>query len=456
MCSQPNILLIMSDEHAPQALGCYGADYVRSPAIDRLAREGVTFDNAYCNFALCVPSRNSFLAGLLPHKVQAYDNGSPLGSNIPTWAHMLRRAGYRCIMDGKMHMIGPDQWHGFHEHWGEGPHRVNGFRWGEETGDGTGYRSWSEVHVIPDEEFQSGDMKRRDAAVEFIENQDRAQPFCLCVGYCYPHYPMRVSESAFRLYDEVDIPPPVPREQVHPRNVHWSDTIWGFDKVTPEESRRSRQAYLTMVTMMDGWVGDLLAALERSGRMEETIVIYTSDHGDMWGEHDLWGKNLFYEESSRVPMVIRAPRFGAEQGRRIATPVSLVDLYPTLREMAGIGNWEVPLDGRSLWSTCRGAELPEAPVFCDYYSSDTQGPERMIRLGRWKLNYYHNQPQMELFDLENDPREMRNLADDPAHAQVRADLLRRMHADWDPVAIEADIRREQNRRTCIDQALRTS
>ena len=454
MNSQPNILLIMSDEHAPQATGCYGADFVHSPNLDRLATEGVMFENAYCNFALCVPSRNSFLAGLLPWRIQAYDNGSPLSGSVPTWAHMLRREGYDCVMDGKMHMIGPDQLHGFHEHWCERGGPVGGYRWGEENPNCTGYRAWSEVQVIPDGEFRTVDLERRDRAIDLIESRDGEQPFCLCVGYSYPHYPMRVSESAFRRYRDLDLPDPLPAEEYHPRNEHWCRHVWGFDRFTPEQTRRSRQAYLAMVTMLDEWVGDLLAALERRGLLDDTIVIYTSDHGDMWGEHGLWGKNLFYEHSSRVPLIVRASQQGAVCGSRVETPVSLVDLYPTLRDMAGIADWNVPLDGRSLWPACCGERgLEDQPVFCEYYSSDTQGPERMVRLGQWKLNYYHNQPPVELFDLEDDPGEQRNLADSPEHVEVRARLLSELFRDWDVDAIDADIREDQNRRAYLSQVL---
>lgn len=454
---RPNILLIMSDEHAPQTLGCYGADFAITPNIDRLAAEGVLFENAYCNYALCVPSRNSFLSGRLPHRVRAYDNGSPLESAAPTWAHMLRREGYRCIMDGKMHMIGPDQLHGFHEHWGEGAHGISGFRWGEEAPDRTGYTNWSEVAISPEKSFSCLDMERRDLAVSFLRDRERAEPFCLCVGFGYPHYPHRVTDRAFNLYNDVAIPAPKSREHLHPRNVHWSDGVWGFDRFTGEETRRARQAYMAMVTMMDEWVGDLLAALEETGALEETLIIYTSDHGEMWGEHGLWGKNLFYEESSRVPLIVRGPRFGVARGERIETPVSLVDLYPTLRDGAGAADWDVPLDGRSLWPACRQEErLDDRAVFCEYYASDTRGPERMIRWKNWKLNYYHNQPGVELYDLAADGAERHNLGDDPEYASIRDELMERLLADWDPEAVEADIRADQHRRSLICDALRAA
>jgi len=453
--TRPNLLVIVSDEHAPQTMGCMGAGFARTPVMDRLAARGTTFTNAYCNFSLCVPSRASFMSGLLCHRIGAYDNGAPLGSNIPTWAHMLGREGYRTVMDGKMHFMGPDQLHGFAEHWCEGAGKVHGFRWGEETGDGTGYLNWSEVAVTPDEQFHAIDVDRKDKAVEFLERQPADEPFCLTIGFGFPHYPMRCTRSAFDLCAGVEIPAPIPRESLHRRNVHWSDTIWGFDRFTPAEARRSRQAYMAMVTMLDGWIGEVLDALDRGGHADDTVVLYLSDHGDMWGEHGLWGKNLFYEESARVPFILSAPALGVREGARIETPVSLLDLHPTLRDIVGARDWDVPLDGRSLWAAAKGKEeLPDIPIFCDYYASDTRGPERMVRHGRYKLNYYHRQG-MELFDLASDPHELRDLIDEPAFAAVRDELLAMLMADWDPKAIDAAIRIDQNRRTLIGESLRS-
>jgi choline-sulfatase len=265
---------------------------------------------------------------------------------------------------------------------------------------------------------------------------------------------MDVTESAFAAYDGAAIPEPTPREALHPRNVHWSDGVWGFDRFTPEASRRSRQAYMAMVTMLDGWIGELLGVLEERGTLDETLVVYTSDHGDMWGEHGLWGKNLFYEPSARVPLILSAPALGVAAGERVETPVSLLDLYPTFRDAAGAADWRLPLDGRSLWPAARGeTALEDAPVFCEYYGCDTKGPERMVRWKRWKYIYYHDQPGVELYDLAADPDERVNRAGDPACADVEAELHRMLMDGWDPEALARDIREDQNRRSLIGRAL---
>ena len=208
---------------------------------------------------------------------------------------------------------------------------------------------------------------------------------------------------------------------------------------------------MAMVTMLDGWIAEVLDALERSGLAENTIVIYSSDHGDMWGEHELWGKCLHYEQSTRVPLIVSAPSLGVQQGARIDAPVSLLDVYPTFRDIIGAEDWCADLDGRSLWAACRGAEeLKDVPVFCDYYGSDTEGSERMVRYKQYKLNYYHRQG-IELFDLSSDPNEQVNLADDPAYAEVREELLAMCMADWDVEAIDAAVLADQNRRVLINR-----
>jgi choline-sulfatase len=298
------------------------------------------------------------------------------------------------------------------------------------------------------------ELKRLHASLQYIRSRPAdGRPWALCMGFSYPHYPQVFTEAAWNRYEGVTIPEPVHRESFHPRNEKWSDDVWGFNRVPPDEVADMRRAYLAMVTMLDDWIGLLMKTLEETGQAENTVVVYTSDHGDMWGEHDLWGKNLFYEESSRVPLIVSAPSLGVEANRHIPTPVSLVDVYPTLRDAAGVTDWPAEVDGRSLWSACRGEEtLAEQPVFCDYYASDTKGPERMVRLGRYKLNYYHHWG-MELFDLEADPRERTDLADHPDYADIRRRLLEAATADWDPDAVEADIRREQNRKQLVGESM---
>ena len=454
--TRPNFLFIISDQHAPQVTGCYGADFVRTPNLDRLAAEGVTFDNAYCANPHCVPSRAALMTGLQSQHIPCYDFLSPFSSELPTWAHMLRRAGYRTDMNGKMHFYGPDQHHGFHRHINEPSHeKIIGFRWGEENPDPSkGLQYWRDLHFEGDpvyEQRMAGEQSRVGDATNFLQQRGKDnEPFCLTLGFVGPHYPQICSRDMFDSYADTDIPDWKPDNGMHPRNQYWKK-CWGFDRFADEDTKQGRQAYLAMITHMDEWIGRVLQTLEDSGLSENTIVIYSSDHGEMWGEHELWGKQCFYEESVRVPLIVKGPNFGIEQGTRVSTPVSLLDLYPTFRELAGCDDWDIPLDGRSLAPALRGEALESRPVFSEYYGPDIAGPERMVREGNLKLNYYHNSGY-ELFDLDKDPGEMHNLADDPNYAEAQKRLMNLVLQDWDPEALDKAVRIDQNRRTLIGES----
>lgn len=445
----PNIVLVMSDEHAAPLMGCMGRPYVCTPNLDRLAADGVLFENAYCPYALCVPSRSSCLTGLLPHRIGVYDNGCPCPSDIPTWAHMLSAAGYRTHLVGKMHFIGPDRRHGFEGGVCDGPYPVSGFHWGQTEPAPEAYRTFTACRVDAAVGEACADARRRDAAVAFIRDAEPGRPFCLTVGFDFPHYPHQCTPEALAPYEAAAIPEPLEAGRLSERNRRWREDVWKFHRIAPEETRRLRRIYLAMVSMMDGWVGDVRSALAARGLLEDTVFIYTADHGEMWGEHGMWGKNLFYEESSRIPLIVAAPGLGVGAGRRIRTPVSLVDLYPTLRDIGGPGDWDAALDGRSLWPALRGGEpLADLPVFCEYYGSEVSGPERMVRLGPHKLNRYDD-GELELFDLEADPRETTNLAQRSDMAGVRERLRSCLLDGWDPGVIAGQVRASQRRRVLV-------
>jgi choline-sulfatase len=404
------------------------------------------------------------MSGLHCHKIRAYDNGAPLASDMPTWAHMLCSRGYRVPLYGKMHFLGPDQLHGFDEHKHEPRCEIDGCRWGEEAGCGKGYPAFGDIHFTDDANLSPkkvgnyhNDLGSLASGIEFLRAApEQTRPFCLTVGFHFPHYPMVVDRRIYDSYRDAPIPPPRTQGWLHPRNENLGNQVWGFDRLTPAQVRDSRRAYLAMITMTDEWIGQLIDTLRDTGQLDNTLVIYTSDHGDLWGEHGMWGKNQFYEDSSRVPLIVRGPGQGVAAGRRIATPVSLLDLYPTLRDISGATDWNVPLDGRSLWPALTGgATLDDVPVFCDYYSSDVKGPERMVRWKQYKLNYYHNWG-MELFDLEKDPFETTNRASDRDYQEILGKLLTMGMRDWNPQQIDADVRVEQNRRVLLSQSLRTS
>ncbi len=453
----PNLLFLISDQHTAALMGCAGSRFVETPNLDRLAARGVRFSAAYCAYPHCVPSRAALMTGLQTHRIPCYDNGSTFRSDLPTWAHMLRHAGYYTVLNGKMHFVGEDFWHGFHEHVNERRTAIGGFRWGEEKPDPTtGKRYWADLHFEGDPVYERRMREERARvryAVEFLGNPPADRPWCHVLGFAGPHYPQCCTREQFARYAAATIPEPLGPARLHPRHQYWRK-CWGFERLSPEQVRASRCAYLAMITQIDAWIGEVLDSLERSGQADHTLIVYTSDHGEMWGEHGLWGKQVFFEESARVPLLLSGPALGIRQGIEVGTPVSLLDLYPTIRELTGTTDWNVPLDGRSLAPVLQGEmALPDVPVFSEYYGPDTKGPERMVRFQKWKLNYYHHQG-MELFQLAEDPHEENNLAEHPEYRDVRNRLWNYLTQRWDPEAVDQAVREDQNRRSWVSACYR--
>jgi choline-sulfatase len=459
---QPNFLIVMSDQHDPMRSSAYGHPFARTPTMDRLAREGVTFDRAYCNTPLCAPGRISFMTGRYVHHIQTWDNSTPHPSDLVTWAHHLRARGYDAVLSGKMHFLGPDQLHGFRAQLAIDLHaqqRHPIFAWNEQHGPVAAAAEWR--HVAQAGQGTSRVLEVDDqveqAALEYLRDPARRdQPFALCVGFIAPHDPWFVPEPYYSsYYPIVDMPnlPPGHLENLPPAARVLRDRHRMAGPFTDEEVRRTRAAYDGMVTRLDEQIGRLLACLEERGLADNTAVVYTSDHGEMLGEHGLWRKSNFYEQSARVPLQIRLPdRRWA--GRRVDASASLVDLTATLLDLAGVpaDAAGTDLDGVSLLPALRG-DLPfRDEVFGEYLAHGNDRPRAMIRRGRWKLCYGYvpdDRPQLELYDLARDPGEFDNLAGRPEHAAVERALLNRLLEGWDPAAIKIAVERSQRERLLI-------
>lgn len=499
---QPNMLVIMSDEHGPMFSSTYGHRIVRTPHMDALGANGVVFDAAYCNSPLCVPSRASFMAGKHVHRVGAWDNGAPFPSETVTWAHLLRGAGYEVVLDGKMHFVGPDTLHGFQAQLTQDAHRerpdatITGREWQEPHPPGRGQvrRRIEEAgpgrahHLDFDDEVEA-------AALDWLRDPARrSAPWALVTGFLAPHFPLIVPEPYFSQYypDNVDMPvmPPGHVASQHPAHQRVRQTFQ-LDGYTAAQVRTARAAYYGLVTYMDEKIGRLVAALQETGQLEDTVVVYTADHGEFAGDHGLWWKNDFYEQASRVPLIVSCPG-RLPRGRRFAEAVSLVDLSRTLVDLAGAAspnnqaddkaddtaddvspadtapNRAVTedtapddMDGDSLLPVLAALEGQAPPAaawwkdeaIVEYYGHATNRPQRMIRSGRWKYAYYHREAP-ELYDLSADPQELHSLAGTAPVAAVETALRRRVLAGWDPDAVERAVRRSQRARQHIGRATR--
>ncbi len=454
---RPNILFILTDQHARQVLGCYGDRVVRTPNLDALARSGVVFEQAYTPSPLCVPARMSLLTGRHPFRQHCWTNSDSLASDIPTTAHALGAAGYRPELVGRLHAIGPDQLHGYVQRevgdhmtdwYGGRPYTMGMLDKAQRpfpeslSSSGPGQMSYE----LLDREVTRRAVARLEAIAEARRSGDRA-PFSLNVGYMLPHQPYVAHPDTYAYYEGRVGPPRLPRPVDAPGAwLGWWRTRTGLDDVDPENEIRARTAYYALVETVDAMIGEVLDALRRLGLQEDTLIVYASDHGDQLGERGLWWKQTFYEESAGVPLILSwAGRLPAGERRRAL--VNLVDVAATVVDAAG-GDPLPACDGQSLLTLARDGSTSWTDETCSEYCTDglqawsggRQLRSRMIRRGRWKYSYYDGYPD-QLFDLDDDPDEMTDLAREPSHADVRRELRSALLSDWDPVAIRATIER---------------
>lgn len=451
---RPNILFLFSDQHAQAVSGCYGDAVVRTPNIDRLAREGVRFDNAYCPSPICVPSRMATLTARWPHRQECWTNDDILRSDLPSWLHRAGAAGYDPVLIGRLHAIGPDQLHGYaarqigdhSPNFPGAPRQSLGLLEGaNEPGPESLERSGPGMSA-----YQVKDADVTGAAVRWLRETGAARlaegrPFCLTVGFMLPHPPYVVDGEAFGLY-RGRVPPPAlgPGEAVGGWHRWWR-AARGIERIPPEQRDRARAAYWGLVHRLDEMIGRVLGALEAIGAMDRTLIVYASDHGDHLGERGLWWKHTFFEESVKVPLMLRLPGIlPAGEARRQV--VNLIDLSQTLLEAMGVP----PLphaDGRSFWHVARDGSAPwQDETFSEYctdpvpeWTGGRAVQQRMIRSGDWKLSIYDSDPPL-LFDLASDPQERHDRAGDPACAEVLARLMERLTEGWNPSAIAARMR----------------
>lgn len=440
---RPNILLIMSDQHHAGVMSCAGDAIAETPNMDRLARAGVRFSNAYCSFPLCGPSRMSFMTCRHPHETRLWDNESQLSSDTPTFAHAFLSAGYDTVLAGRMHFVGWDQRHGYAERIigdvPESAYLAAGWKLKAVLGDLADTPGMSLTGLLKSGPGRTGyhayDEAVTKAAVEWLGRRGAnpgGPPFLLTVGYAAPHCPFVAPPDDFALYRAriaySDLP--LPDENLHPANAARRRSF-GTDPAPPVDAQwRSRVAYYGLCTFLDRQIGQVLAALEQAGLNDSTMIVYCSDHGEMLGEHGMWWKSTFYDGASRVPLIVSWPgRIAAGESR--GENVSLVDVGPTLIDVAGVDAL-VGATGRSLRSLLAGSGAGwENTAFAEYAERGAVTACRMVRSGPWKFNYYHGMPS-ELFHMQDDPGETGNLSGQPQYREIERRLSELALADWNP------------------------
>ncbi|NBZ87196.1 choline-sulfatase [Stagnihabitans tardus] len=463
MTKRPNILIVMVDQLTGTLFPDGPADFLHVPNLRALAENSVRFQNAYTPSPLCAPARAAFMSGALPRRTRVYDNAAEFASDIPTYAHHLRRAGYQTALSGKMHFVGPDQMHGFEERlttdiypadFGWTPdYRKPGERidwWYHNLGSVTG----AGVAEITNQLEYDDDVCHQ--AVQKIYDLSRGldpRPWCLTASFTHPHDPFVARRKFWDLYEgipELEPPSSLAYEDMDPHSQRLMDACdWRGLEVTAEHIRRARQGYFANISYVDSKIGEIFEAMRAS--RQEAIVVFVSDHGEMLGRKGLWFKMNFFDGAARVPLMISAE--GLTPGL-VETPVSTIDLTPTLCDLAGISMDEVMpwTDGESLVPLAQGTPRL-TPVAMEYAAEGTITPMVCLRQGAWKYIRCKADPDM-LFDLNADPEEEVNLATDPRAAEVLAHFQVMAEERWDLDAYDAEVRQSQARRWVVYEALR--
>ena len=461
--TKPNILILMVDQLTGTLFPDGPAAFLHTPHLRALAARSTRFANAYTASPLCAPARAAFMSGQLPRRTRVYDNAAEFASDIPTYAHHLRRAGYQTCLSGKMHFVGPDQMHGFEERlttdiypadFGWTPdYRKPGERidwWYHNLGSVTGA---GVAEITNQLEYDDDVAHQANQKLYDLSRGADARPWCLTVSFTHPHDPFVARRKYWDLYEdapELEPPPALAYEQMDPHSQRLMDACdWRGLAVTPEHIRRARQGYFANISYIDDKIGELLATLQAT--RQEAIVIFVSDHGEMLGRKGLWFKMNFFEGASRVPLMIAAPGLPAQT---VTTPVSTIDLTPTLCDLAGISMAEVMpwTDGESLVPLATGTPRT-TPVAMEYAAEGTITPMVALRDGPWKYIHCPADPD-QLFNLHDDPDEETNLAQDPAHQGTLARLRADASGRWNIGQYDLDVRASQARRWVVYEALR--
>jgi len=461
--TRPNILFIMADQMAAPLLPIYGPSPIQMPHLSRLAEQAVVFDSAYCNSPLCAPSRFTLVSGQLPSRIGAFDNAADLPADVPTYAHYLRRLGYRTALSGKMHFCGPDQLHGYEERLTSDIYPADygwAVNWDAPDERPSWYHNMSSVlqagPCVRTNQLDFDDevvFKARQYLYDHVREND-GRPFCLTVSMTHPHDPYTIAKRYWDRYEGVDIPMPRAEFSQHELDPHSQRLLKVYDlwdKPLPvEKIRDARRAYFGACSYIDDNIGQLLQTLEECNLAEDTVIVFSGDHGDMLGERGLWYKMHWFEMSARVPLLVHAPqRFSAG---RVCASVSTCDLLPTLVDLAGGAvDKSLALDGRSLLGHLQG-QGGHDEVIGEYMAEGTVGPLMMIRRGAYKFVYSEDDPCL-LYDLSRDPHERENLTSSPDHQALLQAFVDEARQRWDIPSLRQQVLGSQRRRRLVAEAL---
>jgi choline-sulfatase len=459
---RPNILIISADEMVPMLLGAYDHPVVKTPHLDQLAREGVRFDAAYANNPLCAPARAVMFTGRYSSNIRVYDNSSLLASDIPTVNHYLELNGYETVVSGKVHFVGPDQMHGFQKRFIDSIYPAD-YRWVRPREEKIP-RPHAKFYVSeglkidqPNRNLKMDEWAHREA-LGYLREVDQEQPFFLYVSYNFPHEPFSPQQKYWDMYQDAEVQLPE-----FPDN--WQEKLSIMDKwlrrhsstdvvdvTRPESIREVRRAYYALYTYIDDKVGEIVAALKERGLDKNTIIVFTSDHGDMMGEKGMVQKRNFNEWSARIPLIVKYPD-GRHAGVKQATPVSLVDFMPTMLDWAGVPqDQRLAYDGKSLIPLMDGTVDDNRYAILENHSEGVYTTCFSVVKSGYKYNWFTGFGS-QLINLEEDPGEWNNLSGIREYAKLENSLRKIITDRFDPAQLEKDVRYSIASRMMIQKVL---
>ncbi len=452
-----NFLVIISDEHRKDDMGCAGHPIVKTPHLDALAARGTMFRAAYTPSPMCVPTRAALATGEWVHRTGNWDSASPYAGEPRSWMRQLRDAGREVVSIGKLHFRSVDDDNGFSQEIIP-MHVVGGVGWpvGLLRENPPPYDSAAELAGdvgAGSSTYTDYDKAISNATEAWLADPKRLeQPWAAFVSLVSPHYPLTCPEEWYNLYDPADMDLPVGYGEGLPNHEELRNIAAFFnyeDYFDEQKMREAKVAYYGLTSFMDHCVGRVVAALDASGQLDNTVILYVSDHGDMMGDQGFWTKMVMYEASAGVPMIAAGPGIPAD--RTVSTCTNLTDIAATAREVCGVaddeGNAGQP--GLSLRTIANAPDDPDRTGFSEYHDGGSKTGSFMVRWGRWKYVHYVGQPP-QLFDLETDPHELVNRAVDrinePDVAAALAECERRLREICDPEEINARAFADQRRK----------
>ncbi|NJO00546.1 MAG: sulfatase-like hydrolase/transferase [Bacteroidia bacterium] len=497
----PNIILITSDQLIPHLMGTYGHPVVNTPNLDKLATSGIVFNAAYTPNPICAPARACLMTGQYSTHIKVWDNAAPLSSDEPTIGHYLSLRDYESVLSGKMHFVGPDQLHGYDKRlipniypadfvWtkdrfkkipgshaqayeaaairivpegtdlspgpsGELAFKRPVFNFGSTMVVNSGFNETSHNSKFDKwAHFKALDYLREKRAA--IEQGADTRPFFLTISYNYPHEPFHPPLELYRMYENapVDLPAlPDTLDPCYSAMDKWLNQHHGLETTQvkdPESIQKVRRAYYALVTYVDIVVGEIMKCLAENNFDKNTLIIFTSDHGDMLMEKGMVQKRSFYEWSSRIPLIVKFPD-EAHAGMKINTPVSLIDVLPTILDVAQIpDSVRLRMDGKSLLPLIEKGEDASRYVISEMHSEGVYAPCFMVRKGDFKYIYIHGY-ESQLFNLKDDPGEWKNLIYDKKYAPLVTRLREVIFQHFDPEEIETALQHSIGSRQLIQQ-----